>query len=503
MKIWLDTEMLSQSAMNEQDDDCRDCDECTITPNDRVTGGFPPSEDTLHYIHTHVFHHTIPLYVQRCNNSHWLVCNPTETGSVAVLDAQALALLEQFRTPASLSELKQDDPVLPLATIERAVALFYRLGFLQDLQGSSFFQEHNQVSTLSSWLHVTNACNLRCSYCYLHKNAEHMTDDTSRQAVDAIFRSAKKHDFQRVQLKYAGGEASLHMSHVFAIHNYASQLAQRHGVSLHAYTISNGVNLSQHSIEGLKQRNIGVTISLDGVGSYHDAQRIFVTGLGSFKYVDRTIARLLANGVIPHINVTVSQRNLDGLPALMEYILIHGMSFTLSYYRDNECSAHIRDLQFAEERMIAAMRAAFAVIEQRLPRRRLLGSLIDKANMNGMHHHTCGVGRNYLVIDQHGGVAKCHADIQRTVTTIQDEDPLQAVREDRAGVQGLAVEDKEGCRNCQWRYWCAGGCPLLTYRITGRSDVKSPNCSIYKALFPEALRLEALRLLKYEQPLAL
>ncbi len=293
------------------------------------------------------------------------------------------------------------------------------------------------------------------------------------------------------------------MSHVFAIHDYASQLAQRHGVSLHAYTISNGVNLSQHSIEGLKQRNIGVTISLDGVGSYHDAQRIFVNGQGSFKYVDRTIARLLANGVIPHINVTVSQRNLDGLPALMEYILIHGMSFTLSYYRDNECSAHIRDLQFAEERMIAAMRAAFAVIEQRLPRRRLLGSLIDKANMNGMHHHTCGVGRNYLVIDQHGGVAKCHADIQRTVTTIQDEDPLQAVREDRAGVQGLAVEDKEGCRNCQWRYWCAGGCPLLTYRITGRSDVKSPNCSIYKALFPEALRLEALRLLKYEQPLAL
>jgi uncharacterized protein len=42
---------------------------------------------------------------------------------------------------------------------------------------------------------------------------------------------------------------------------------------------------------------------------------------------------------------------------------------------------------------------------------------------------------------------------------------------------------------------------MLTYRMTGRSDIKSPNCAIYKALFPEALRLEALRLLKYHEPI--
>ena len=36
----------------------------------------------------------------------------------------------------------------------------------------------------------------------------------------------------------------------------------------------------------------------------------------------------------------------------------------------------------------------------------------------------------------------------------------------------------------------------------GRYDVKSPNCNIYKTLYPEALRLEGLRLIEYgEQPL--
>ena len=153
--------------------------------------------------------------------------------------------------------------------------------------------------------------------------------------------------------------------------------------------------------------------------------------------------------------------------------------------------------------MIEGMREAFAVIERSLPRHSLLGSLIDKASMDAPHSHTCGVGRNYLVIDQRGGVAKCQADITQTVTTIEHDDPLDVIRTDRKGVQGVAVEEKEGCRDCQWRHWCTGGCPLLTYRITGRNDIKSPNCNIYKALFPDALHLEALRLLSYESPIIL
>lgn len=71
------------------------------------------------------------------------------------------------------------------------------------------------------------------------------------------------------------------------------------------------------------------------------------------------------------------------------------------------------------------------------------------------------------------------------------------VRADQEGIQNLVVDDKEECRNCQWKYWCAGGCPLETYRMTSRYDVKSPRCHIYKALYPQVLRLEGLRLLKY------
>ena len=151
--------------------------------------------------------------------------------------------------------------------------------------------------------------------------------------------------------------------------------------------------------------------------------------------------------------------------------------------------------------MILGVRAAFAYIEKHLPQRSLFNGLIDKGNMLSPGSHVCGVGRNYLAIDQRGGIAKCHAEITRTITTIHARNPLAVIRQDRSGVQAVPAEEKEGCQTCTWRSWCRGGCPTLTYRLTGRNDIRSPNCGIYQAIFPDVLRLEALRLLKYEKPL--
>ena len=60
----------------------------------------------------------------------------------------------------------------------------------------------------------------------------------------------------------------------------------------------------------------------------------------------------------------------------------------------------------------------------------------------------------------------------------------------------LPVEQKVHCSRCVFRSYCAGGCPLEAYRYSGRWDAPSPNCAIYQALIPAALRLEGLRLLR-------
>jgi uncharacterized protein len=503
MQIWLNTLPTDLHLFASSDCDNDDgVGDCNRSGNYSLIRNYLSTVNKIQdsNIYTLSLQQATPLHMQQCASERWLVCNPTGSGHIAVLDTSAKFLFEQFHKTCTLAE------ILPLANSETSehiadmVGLFYMARLLQTYPRAPTIYERQETEIVTAWLHVTNACNLRCQYCYLDKTTEHMNEDTAFRAVDAVIRSALKHHCKYVRLKYAGGEASLHMARVITIHDYALHLAQQHDLTLGASILSNGVVLSQRTIGNLKARNIGVTISLDGLGYYHDSQRPFHHGQPSFKYVDRTINLLLANELIPHITVTVSQRNLAGLPDLFMYLLEHRLPFTLNYYRDNEYATDRNSLQFSEEAMIDAMHSAFDIIERYLPERSLLGSLIDKANLRYAHQHTCGVGHNYLVIDQHGGIAKCQANIKQTVTTIDTDDPLQLIRDDLKGIQNLPVEEKEGCRSCNWRYWCTGGCPLLTHKMTGRYDIKSPNCHIYQSLFPDVVRLEALRLLKYTQP---
>jgi uncharacterized protein len=435
-----------------------------------------------------------PLVTCPLGADYHLGFNPLGPAGVVVLNSPALALLQQFRQPASLANgvRAMGSPSESLTAAERLV----QLGLLEPVV-KAYQPQQSAGQTVTAWLHVTNDCNLDCPYCFVDKNPEKMDLERGQQAVEAVYRSAVAQQFQRVKLKYAGGEATLNFPLVVALHQHAQKLAAKHKLGLDGVVLSNGVALSFKMIEAMKALDIRLMISLDGVGDFHDRQRPFVNGRGSFAHLERALDRLEAANFKPSISITLSNRNLEGLPAVIEYVLQRGLAFNLNFYRENECSASFGDLSYEEEQIIAAMRAAFDIIEANLPPYSLLGTILDLAKLDTPHARTCGVGRSYLVINQRGGIAKCHMELERTVTDINAADPLRLIQLDTIGIQNPMVDEKEGCRECDWRYWCAGGCPALTYRVTGRYDVKSPNCNIYKTLFPEILRLEGLRLLKY------
>ncbi|EFO81855.1 radical SAM domain-containing protein [Oscillochloris trichoides DG-6] len=353
--------------------------------------------------------------------------------------------------------------------------------------------------TLSAWLHVTNACNLRCTYCYIEKSAAAMSTETGMAAIDAIFRSAVAHNYANVKLKYAGGEAALNLPLVSYLHQYAQAEAAKRGITLSGVLLSNGTVLTRSRLREIRRLGLELMVSLDGMGHLHDQQRPLRNHRGSFATVQAGIARALDEGLDPTISITITAASVAGLPDLLRWLLTQGLRFSLNFSRSTEQSPEA--LRLDEERIIAGMRAAYAEITAHPPRFSLLGALLDRANLTGPHMRPCSVGESYLVVDHQGGIAKCQMEITNPVASIADPDPLQVVRTDQRGVQNLSVDEKIGCQDCTWRYWCAGGCAIETFRATGRYDRQSPNCAIYRALYPEVLRLEGLRLLHYmEEP---
>jgi uncharacterized protein len=479
------------------------------------------------------------LIKQPVNSTHHAVLSPF-TNTFSVLNESAMRCIQYFNSPKTLESIpstwSENWGEIPVrSTLEQMLQLGLLVPETWQTESSISFEDklcipEEAPDTLAAWLHVTNRCNLRCAYCYLlHHNAD-MSLETGRAAIEATFRSAIAHHYRKVKFKYAGGEPLLRFPFVTELHQYAQALAEQYGLELDGVVLSNGTLLTKEIVKEMQMLGLRLMISLDNVPTpglsqeenyqflpspnlSHQGrgiQRNYPDGRDAAGDAMRAVELALDCGLVPAISITVSGRNVAHLPELLTWVLERDLPFSLNFYREHNCTANVPfanrkrdacgtsdDLKIDEETFISGMLAAYKKIESNLPQRSLLASLVDLANFAAPHLRRCSVGHSYLVFDCEGRVSKCQMQMEKPVTSVHADDPLGMIRADSCGIQNVTVDEKEGCQACQWRYWCAGGCPLETFRATGRYDLKSPNCNIYRSFYPEVLRLEGLRLLKY------
>jgi len=431
-------------------------------------------------------------------DEHMLALSAKGRGLV-VLNAEAKRLLD-LSAPRTLNDLRVRFSRWPTDLFEQTIAILLALDVLSSPQAQNINTFHGESGTLAVWLNLTNQCNLLCKYCYITRNGQQMSTAIAQHSIDAVFRSALAYGYPRVKLKYTGGEPTLNFDTLYAVQRRAEMLSAQTGIGLEAVLLTNGIHITDTQIDTLLVHNILVMVSLDGIGQYQDIQRPLAGSEGSsFTLVDRTLDRLITRGISPYISVTITKPSFRGLPELVDYLLDRELQFSFNFYREPDCSLRQDELTFTSDEMTKGIQPVLQVIERRLPRYSLLSNLADRADLQVPHLRACGVGQSYIVIDCNGSVSKCQMDMKNPITNIDADDPLALIRSDTDRIQNLAVDQKE-CRQCVWRYRCTGGCPRWTFQRTGRYDAKSPLCEVYQAILPEVVRLEALRLIRYEEP---
>lgn len=442
-------------------------------------------------------------YYRRISPGFYAVVNHHAQRPVSVITAEAARILRSLVGGGTLSGLRKKFPYHSEGEIKGLLADLRKAELL--FEGRLPPVEDSPPAGMIAWLQVTNRCNLRCRYCFIPKTPENMSANTAEGIVDALFRSVLVHGFSRLLIKFTGGEALLNSRAVFAaidrVEARRRELADRLPPSFQTRyeLLSNGVVISDLRLRQLGERNIHLMISLDGLKRDHDAQRIFPDGSGSFVRVVRTLERVKRSGIPFNISAVITNLNVEGIPAFVEFLLKDEIPFVFDFYRENPCSAGDSSLKVDEERIIRSMKATYSVIELYLPPQSMLDSLMDMTRLGSLHDRPCGVGRSYVVFDPWGRAAKCQMDFENLVSDLSRPDPLADIRADLRGVQNPPVAEKPGCRACRWIRFCAGGCPLLAYRTSGSYSARSPYCRVFKALVPEVIRLEGLRLLKWAE----
>ena len=143
---------------------------------------------------------------------------------------------------------------------------------------------------------VTDACNLKCTYCYqTHKNNHSMPFDTAKHFIDKIL-STDDHEYyvnpetsMGCVIEFIGGEPLLEIDLIDKITDYfISQLilkdhpwATRFRISI----CSNGILYFDEKVQRYLKKHrdhLSFSITIDGNKELHDSCRITVDGEGSY-----------------------------------------------------------------------------------------------------------------------------------------------------------------------------------------------------------------------------
>lgn len=416
--------------------------------------------------------------------------NPVGPVGVAVLNAEARQILAAFEAP-----LQRIRALARLSRLSRAAAAgamdnLVRVGLLRpagETEGLAV-----QPSVLSAWLHVTEACNLNCPYCYVQKSPRTMNLRVGSLAVDRLVKMANRHGYRSLKLKYAGGEPMLKFSLVRALHLRAIRRAAELGLGLEEVILSNGVGVTDVMLDFVARTGMRLMVSLDGGQVAHNRVRACRDGGDTYDQVVSTVARALERGLRPNISITLTALNLDGAADAVAFALERDLPFNLNFYR--ECSSTApagtgSPLVPEMNRLKGAMLGIFDLIAAHPTYPLPLTGILDRTRLDVPHTHPCSAGRDYLAVDTQGEVSACQMMLGEPWADLTQDDPLETVRQ-RGSELFESVGSASDCHRCPWRAACSGGCPLMR-----ESRLHDDYCSVYRTLLPKLIQLEAHRLI--------
>jgi len=316
-------------------------------------------------------------------------------------------------------------------------------------------------------LAVAQKCNLGCTYCYAEQGGfggapKNMPEATALQAVEQLIGNAAPG--AKLNLSFLGGEPLVNRAVLQRATLHATELARQKGTPITFSITTNGTLVTEADADFFEEHGFAVTISLDGIGAAHDAQRPFRNGQGSFERIMQRIAPLLQRQRRMQVSarVTVTPRNLDLRATLDGFIAagFHSVGFSpMLASPSGQGEMQAQDLELMLDQMIDCGRE--------FERRTLAGQRYPFANMlnamreigRGTHRpYPCGAGAGYLGVSATGDLAACHRFVDDDEGAMGSLAKGIDVARQTAWLAERHVHRQEPCSGCWARYLCGGGC---------------------------------------------
>ena len=350
---------------------------------------------------------------------------------------------------------------------------------------------------------LTQACVLRCRYCFRHLEAgggvipESVLDEICRY----ILGYCRKHGITRIDIQAWGGEPTLAWSRILQIHRFFEGT----GVTAILCVETCGATLTPEMAAEAKALGMRVGVSIDGPPDLHDAQRPLAAGGGSSAAMLRGL-RLLREAGVEHLT-SIAVVTKKSAPRIAEIVRYFSRDLKLRQFKFNLVKWHpgmkedglgldvagarrfARDLFRA---LLEEHRAGFRGVEINV-RTRIL-NLFEHRPGSICLSRGCQGGRKLVSINGAGEIHTCD------LTDAGDE-PFGTIRDGRDLTEMLSEASARhpffrprsgpGCGKCPWHWFCRGGCAsamrFARGAYTGEADFHE--CAVNHVIYPELVRL--------------
>ena len=351
--------------------------------------------------------------------------------------------------------------------------------------------EYGRFEPTHVTLFLTDACNLRCVYCYANGGDNPrpalIPMEAARAGIDLVAKNALRKKAKAFSVGFHGaGEPTVAWELYTELIGYARRRAEQLGLKVSCATCTNAVMPESHA-RWVAKNTETATVSVDGLPRYHDLQRPKADGSGSFEDVRRTLEIFNEMNFFYAIRATITEHN------------VHTMAEMVAFFDDN---FNVGDMQFDPLIFSGRCRTSgckappdevyvreyVRAYETARRRNRLVGfSCLSFTSLKTFY--CCAVSDGFTVTHD-GHVTACFEacgpDRPFGDTFVYgrydpDRHAFDLDLEKLKKLQRRHVYNLPFCRDCFCKYMCSGDCPIHSLKM-GYGMERGVRCAITQAV---------------------
>jgi radical SAM protein with 4Fe4S-binding SPASM domain len=400
-----------------------------------------------------------------------------------------LELLRKHWTTAQIAGRVARDFGMPPADAARAVGLFVEnleaVGFLHrdEYRERERPEIGDRPFPAHIYLHMTNACNLKCPYCYNKDDREwKLALEKQERIAPTLNTDEYKHLITRLieegidRIFFTGGEPLMRPD-VLELARHARDLSSTVALEM----LTNGILLKGDTVRHVAELFDAVTISLDGherhIHEHYRGRNTYAPTVAGVRRLVEMKRQLGQDKPFIAIVPALTDRNIGFMKEIFEFALddlqVSGLAPILFQAGDHQ-ELSLQQIPTLDVLTQETMRTGDYLLErrQRLEAERQAQGLPPTPKRTPptlVPRRDCGVGHGEISMDPSGFVYPCQSmhfdEFQCGNVRKQDIKDIFQNSPVMRRVRGIKVHDLAVCGHCDLRELCNAGCRATAYNV--------------------------------------